>query len=149
MPFQLELFQTALHQGGLAKALGFLNEPVSHRYTGVYRLRDGHLHNVELHDKQGEVRPEFLAVVPLQDSFCQFVLREGAFRTSNTGTDERLNGHKYQGVLLSYHGVPVLDNRGELFGTLCHFDAQQKELGDEQFDLMQRAARFISPYLPA
>ena len=43
-------------------------------------------------------------------------------------------------MLLTYHGVPVLDNRGELFGTLCHFDAEQRELSDEQFELLQRAA---------
>ena len=95
MPFQIERFESALRQGGLAQALGLLNDPIDHRYTGVYRLRDGHLHNVELHDKQGEIRPEFLAVVPLQDSFCQFVIRDGLFATSHSGQDTRLDGHKY------------------------------------------------------
>ena len=147
MPFQLEKFQSELKRNGLASALGLLNQPVNHRYTGVYQLRDGNLCNVELYDKEGEVKPEFLMEVPLHDSFCQFVLRDGVFRTSDTGKDDRLDGHKYQGVLLSYHGVPVLDNQGELFGTLCHFDALQRDLSDEDFELLQHAARLIAPYV--
>lgn len=148
MPFEIERLRSELQKGGLAGGLRFLNDPVGHRYTGVYRLQDMLLKNVELYDKQGEMRPEFLAEVPLGDSFCQFVLRDGAFRTEHSGEDARLDGHKYQGVLLSYHGVPVLDNAGELFGTLCHFDALQRDLSDEDFDLLQQAARLLPAYLP-
>lgn len=127
--------------------LDFLNARVNHRFTGVYRLEEGKFHNVYLHDKLGEATPEFLQVVPLQDSFCQFVLRDGFFCTFNTSLDARLDGHKYQGILNTYCGVPLLNNQGELYGTLCHFDEHACPLSDEEFVFLQRAAAVLPRYL--
>ncbi len=148
MPFAVERFQSELQRGGLPRGLEFLNSPVDHRFTGVYRLHNSMLTSVGLHDKEGEVLPAFLSVVPLEDSFCQFVLRDGVFRTNHSGEDKRLDGHKYQGVMLSYTGVPIVDNYGDLFGTLCHFDALQRELADEDFELLRQAAKLLPKYLP-
>lgn len=127
--------------------LNILNARVPHRYTAIYELADGHLRNLFLHDKLGEVVPEFLQTVPFEDSFCQFVLRDGVFATSDSGKDGRLAGHKYQGVMVSYHGVPLLDNRSELFGTLCHFDVLSHGLADSELSFMHRAARELPAYL--
>lgn len=132
---------------GLEAGLRLLNDPVAHRYTGLFRLDQTVFRNLSLYDKQGQVRPEFLAEVPFEHSFCQFVLRDGSFCTEHSGADGRLQGHKYQGALLSYHGVPVLDRQGELYGTLCHFDADQRSLPDDEFDFMQQAARTFSAYM--
>lgn len=54
-----------------------------------------------LHDKAGEIRPELLAEVSMADSFCQFVLRDGVFRTDDSASDARLKGHPYQGVVVN------------------------------------------------
>lgn len=140
---RLDQFRHALAAGGLHEGLRFLNASVEHRYTCVFRLVSNLFVNVDLYDKECEVMPEFLAEVPLTDSFCQFVIRDGVFLSSHTGQDHRLDGHKYQGVLLSYHGVPVLDSKGDLFGTLCHLDATSRQLPDEEFELLQAAARVI------
>jgi hypothetical protein len=43
-----------------------------------------------LYDKAGEVRPDFLAEVPFETSFCQFVIRDGYFTTSDSAVDLRL-----------------------------------------------------------
>jgi hypothetical protein len=88
-----------------------------------------------------------LQEVPLQDSFCQFVLREGVFRTVGTADDARLNGHKYQGAIGSYHGLPILDNYGGLFGTLCHFDVEPMQMTDEEFTVLRKASRLLPKYL--
>lgn len=53
-----------------------------------------------------------------------------------------------QGFLLTYHGVPLLGNRGELYGTLCHFNALQRTIADEDFEFLQSAARLIPRFLP-
>jgi len=148
MSFVLERLQTELKLGGLGAALRFLNGPVSHRYTGVYRLRDGLVRNVGLADKQREFRPESLMEVPLGDSFCQFVLREGTFKTGDSAQDQRLAGNRFQGVVVAYHGVPLLDTRGEFYGTLCHFDMVRQDLDDPAFDLLMQASRLITGYLP-
>ncbi len=145
----LSALLNALNAEGLPGGLRCLNQTVEHRYTGVYRLRDAVFHNIGLFDKQGEIRPDFLAAVPLGDSFCQFVIRDGVFKTDDSGRDARLDGHKYQGILLTYHGVPLEDDRGEFYGTLCHFDALQRSISDADFAFLQAAARVIPKFLPA
>lgn len=127
--------------------LDFLNARVPHRFTGVYRLENGVLHNVYLHDKAGEVIPDFLKAVPLQDSFCQFVLRDGCLRTCDTTATPMLDGHKYQGVIGAYYGLPLIDNHGGLYGTLCHFDVATYSISDEEFAFLSKAARLLPKYL--
>jgi len=139
--------QQVLLQRGLPAALQHLNERVAHRYTAIYWLDGRELQNLHLFDRQGEARPEFLRVVPFQDSFCQFVLRDGSFKTEDSGQDLRLDGHPYQGVMVSYHGVPLTDDSGQLCGTLCHFDVARHALDDHEFGYLQRAARMLAPFV--
>lgn len=146
-PADLAIFDDVLRRHGVAAALGRLNARVPHRYTAVYRLDSGKLKNLFLHDKTGQARPEYLAEVDLGTSFCQFVLRDGFFKTENSATDTRLDGHPYQGVMVSYHGVPLLDNSGELFGSLCHFDTEERGLSSVEFDFLQQAARVLPGYV--
>lgn len=143
----LEGVNAALQAGGAGAAVAYLNRGVPHRYTAIYQLDGERLRNLYLHDKAGEVRPEFLAEVPMAHSFCQFVLRDGLFRTDDSAVDARLDGHPYQGVMVSYHGVPLLDNSSQLWGTLCHFDTQDWPLSDAAFALLQQAARRLPGYL--
>lgn len=139
-------YEAVLNTEGPA-GLQFLNARVPHRYTAVYRLDKGVLRNLYVFDKRAEVVPEFLEAVPLQDSFCQFVLREGLFRTVGTAQDARLDGHKYQGAIGSYHGLPITDNFGELFGTICHFDTEPLGMADEEFHVLRQAAKILPRYL--
>ncbi|KQP23248.1 hypothetical protein ASF43_05090 [Pseudorhodoferax sp. Leaf267] len=136
-----------LASSGAAAAIAYLNGGVPHRYTAACRIDGDVLHNVLLHDKQGRIRPEALAAVPMRDSFCQFVLRDAVLCTDDAAADMRLDGHACQGVAICYHGVPVMSSRGELWGTLCHFDTVPIELSDEEFELLQRAARSFPAYL--
>lgn len=127
--------------------LDFLNARVPHRYTGVYRLDGDLLRNVYLFDKRHAVLPASLATVRLQDSFCQFVLRDGEFVTGNSSTDTRLNGHPYQGVVNAYIGLPLVDQNGALFGTLCHVDMVRYDIPDGEYAFLQQAAVALAPYL--
>lgn len=138
----------ALRQRGVDEALRLLNGRVPHRYTGIYRLRDGLLSNLFLIDKQGQVAPEALAVVPLDISFCQFVFREQSFRTDNSADDHRLDGHPFQGKVLAYHGVPLIDEAGALYGSLCHFDLQAWGISEDEFVHLQLAASLLPGFLP-
>ncbi|MET0541778.1 MAG: hypothetical protein ABWZ88_08485 [Variovorax sp.] len=143
---RFSLFRDALTTHGLAGALGILNKNVPHRYTAAYRLSESMLQNQALFDKQGEIRPDFLATVPLEMSFCQFVFRDGVFATTDSASDRRLDGHPYQGVMVSYTGVPITDGAagGKIIGSLCHFDLVQHAIDDDEFALLQRASRVIT-----
>jgi GAF domain-containing protein len=147
LPRDLETFSAVLHGEGPAAALAYLNEGVPHRYSAVYRFAGPMLRNVLLHDKAGEMRPEYLAAVPFDKSFCQFVLRDSSFRTDDSAADPRLEGHPYQGVVVSYHSVPLVSNVGELWGTLSHFDMAPLPLSDDEFELLQSAARLLPSFL--
>ena len=119
-----------------------------HRYTAVYRFEGKLLRNVMLHDKRRQMRPEFLIAVPFKQSFCQFVRRDQAFRTDDSSNDERLAGHPYRGVVVSYHSVPVLSDEGALWGTMSHFDMSRHTLAESEFELLQHAASALSRYIP-
>ncbi|QRF63305.1 hypothetical protein [Variovorax paradoxus] len=131
---------------GIGVALQILNEDVPHRYTAVYRLAEGRMINIGLVDKLREPRPEFLSEVPIGSSFCQYVLRDGSFFTGDSGLDKRLNGHPYQGVMVSYCGIPVFDNEGKAVGTACHFDVIRHEIAEESIGRLRAAARILSNY---
>lgn len=105
------------------------------------------LRNILLEDKLGEVRTDFLEVVPLAISFCQFVLKDGIFKTDDTSLDARLDGNPHQGVVLCYHGVPMLSSKNELSGKLCHFDVVPREIEDSEFDLLMRAGRVLPDFV--
>ncbi|RZL86164.1 MAG: GAF domain-containing protein [Variovorax sp.] len=136
-----------LSRSGPAAALEYLNRGVPHRYTAVYRFDGELLRNIVLHDKLDEVRPDFLLAVPFKHSFCQFVLRDKSFRTEDSRHDKRLDGHPYQGVVISYHSVPLTTEAGVLWGTMSHFDMTSLHLPDSEFDLLERAARVLGAHL--
>ena len=144
----LEALRSALSDGGPDALLEYLNNGVPHRYTAVYRFDGDLLRNVLLRDKLDQIRPDFLLAVPFKHSFCQFVLRDQAFRTEDSRQDRRLDGNPYQGVVISYHSVPLmLVDEGTMWGTLSHFDMHSMPLSDEEFALLQGAATLLGPHL--
>ena len=143
----VDALRAALTRGGPDAALEYLNQGVPHRYTAIYRFDGELLRNVALCDKLDQVRPDFLLAVPFKHSFCQFVLRDQAFRTEDSRQDRRLDGNPYQGVVISYHSVPLTLDDGSLWGTLSHFDMQGLSLSDEEFQLLESAARLLGSQL--
>ena len=143
----IELFVSALNAQGALAALGYLNAGVPHRFSAIYRLINDRFQNVLLLDKQGEPTPAFLDVIPFEVSFCQFVLGDGFFSTDDSTADRRLDGHPYQGVMISYCGVPIVSDAGDLIGTLCHFDLTQHSVIKEEFGLMQRAGQALPGFV--
>ncbi|WP_426390807.1 guanylate cyclase [Variovorax sp. R-27] len=141
-------FAAVLKARGARAALAYLNDGVPHRFSGVYRIDGDNLRNVLLVDKRGEIRPAFLEVVPMDASFCQFVVRDGLFRTNNSATDARLDGLPYQGVVVSYHAVPLVDSDRVLVGTLSHFDLIERSIDDSEFELLYQAGHLLSDFVP-
>lgn len=144
----LDTFTSVLHSGGPQAALAYLNAGVPQRFSAVYRFSGRSLKNVLLHDKRRQAKPTFLAVVPFERSFCQFVQQDRAFRTNDSKCDPRLEGHPYQGIIVSYHSVPIVaPSGGELWGTLSHFDPEAMSLAEDEFALMKEAAGLMAEVL--
>ncbi|MDM0073804.1 GAF domain-containing protein [Variovorax sp. J2P1-59] len=147
LPRTLQTLSSILDADGPSNALAFLNDGVAHRYSAIYRLAGLTLKNVLLHDKTGKLRPEYLAAIPFDSSYCQFVVRDGQFRTDNSSVDARLRGYSYPSIALSYHSVPILNPGGDIWGTLSHFDTAPLPLPDEEFELLKGAAPLLATHL--
>lgn len=146
----LETMRRVAHEltrSGVPGALAILNARVPHRFTAVYRLKDGVMCNLALFDKEKSLDTFALQEVPLTDSFCQFALKEGYFATTQSGQDPRLQGHAYAGVVGSYIGVPIAHAKTGLLGTLCHFDFADHPIEEQEFRLLQRAAGLLPPFV--
>ncbi|WP_219209736.1 GAF domain-containing protein [Variovorax boronicumulans] len=140
---------SALRKQGLDAALAVLNRPLAHRYSAVYWMPDAQrLVNVGFFDKQGDAVPSNLQTVAYNQSFCQFAIRDGQFRTENSSCDARLDGNIYQGVMNSYHAVPMVSMQGQVLGTICHFDTAARALADEDFELLRLVAEVFVHCLP-
>lgn len=137
------VFDEVLHSQGVLAALQFLNQRVPHRYTAVYHLHGEILHLRYLAQKEDAANPAFLRDVPLRDSYCQFVFRDGVFQVEDSAGDLRLAGHLYQGIVVSYHAVTLFDGNGELYGSLSHLDTEARVLPDGELEFMQYAATSI------
>lgn len=149
MSTKLQYFLDVIASKGVDAALEVLNLGIEHRYTAIFRLDGLILTNVHLFDKMHEARPEIFESVPLADSFCQLVLRNGTLSASDSSKDSRLDGSPYQGLVVAYHGVAIKSRDGGLWGTLCHFDMKDLGLADADFSDLQQAARVLPRYLPA
>jgi len=146
---RFQTIQDCLAAGNLKQALALLNSGVPHRFSGVYVLRDGVFHNIALIDKLGEWVPAHLKAVPLEHSFCQFVMRDHGVDIPDSSADARLDGHPYQGVMVSYTGVPITDAQREIVGTVCHFDTVKHQLSADEYQLLWNIAPSIDVQLLA
>lgn len=143
----LKELEAVLRHNGLGAGLMVLNKRVAHRFTAVFKIEGALMRNIAIVDKLQEVVPDSFKEIPFEDSFCQFVLRDGSFITQNSQGDTRLDGHVYKGVLNSYVGLPLVTNSGDLFGTLCHFDFPAVDLPDEEFQFLNEVVKVLPHYV--
>lgn len=137
-----------LNHRGLGDGLKFLNRRVPYRYTAIYKMVRDEFKLQHLEDKLNEPVAKMLQSVAYEDSYCQYSIGMGEFLTSDSGQDARLNGHKQQGVVGSYVGLPLMHVPGTLFGTLCHYDMEpQPQITNDEFNFLQQACRVLPRYL--
>lgn len=144
----LQILRDLLDQQGVNAGLAYLNSRVPYRFTAIYTLHGEAMRNTHFFDRVGGFELGELREVPLTDSFCQFVLRDGLFVTNDSGGDARLDGHPYQGVVVSYVGLPLTDASGELVGTFCHLDLVSHPVDDAEFAFLQQVAQLLPSFLP-
>ncbi|MDM0117291.1 hypothetical protein QTI66_34805 [Variovorax sp. J22R133] len=142
----LDAFSKLLKTRGLAGGLAWLNEGVPLRYTAVYRYAGLILKNVCLHDALGKRRPSFLTAMPLDKSLAQYVQPGEPFRTQDSTRDPRLEGHVYDGILVSYHGTALVVPSGHAWGVMCHFDFAPVALADSAFELLEAVAPIVASF---
>lgn len=141
----LQQMKALRDSGGPRSVLIYLNEQSPHRFSAMFRFAGSQLKSVCFYDRE---RPELESCpeIPITASYCVFV-RNGkqTFSTTDSLSDERVNGHPKQLEIRSYIGVPLVDVSGEMFGTVCHFDTLPRPLDNQSIELMEALGSILDP----
>lgn len=130
-------FREILGTEGVRPALHYLNGQSAHRFTAVFRFEGGTLRNLHMIDREDHT-VERCADQPVLDSYCIYVRRTAEkFITGDSTRDDRVSGHPKQNVVQSYCGIPLMEEDGTLFGTICHFDFEPVPFGDDEVLLLE------------
>ena len=133
----------ALTAGGPRAALAYLNSRTPHRFTAMYRFDDETLRNQEFYDALNPAQDR-TDDIPVMASYCVFVRDLGdTFSTGHAAHDDRLGAHPKRRVLQAYCGVPLRDEEGTMFGTICHFDFDPMPMAASEVELMESVAPML------
>lgn len=136
----IEHTRTLLAAGAVRDAVIVLNRQTDHRFTALYRFEGDVLHNVILYDREDPAQTT-TPDIPVMASYCVFVRdREETFGVADSRADDRVAGHPKRQQIRSYCGVPLLDDTGRMFGSICHFDFEPRAISDEAIETMEALA---------
>jgi len=141
-------FETILTQKGIQRALAFLNDRVSHRFTAVSRFDTPILRTLYMVDRGypgvllgGRNRP-------LSESYAAIVQRTGdTFITEDSLGDSRLGFHVARSTTVSYVGIPIQLPSGEIWGVLHHHDRRPRGIWTSEVLLLQELAPTIARWV--
>lgn len=132
-------------QEQVREALRYMNGLTSYRFTGVYRFGKDQMSNRVFYDREHPEVPS-MQDVPIEATYCSFLRHNrGPFLLADSLRDERLAGHSKREVVRSYCGVPLVDDRGWMHGSLCHFDFEPHPLQETDLMLLQEIAPLLVP----
>lgn len=127
------------------EALRELNATTGYRFTAVYRFTASGAANLAIFDRESDA-PESLLVVPEGASYCGIVRdSRNAFLVTRSLEDGRIVKHPAREAVQSYCGVPLIAEGGEVFGSLCHFDFEPRDVPDDVTALMLEVSRYLAP----
>ena len=136
-------FEVLVERSGVRLGFAYLLGYTNYRFVGIWRFHDGKV-NAALHiDRQ---RPSAATVTEVPDNatHCCFVRdSRGVFMTANSLRDWRTEGHPARVGVSSYCGVPIMDEEGRIFGTLCHYDVVPRDPEQVDLELMLQVARYL------
>lgn len=116
---EFESFKEVLLVGGLEAALDFLNTRTAYRFTFIYKSELPQARRVMVHDRECLYIPS-RDLVPVTQTFFEFMLTEPAFATVDGLVDERSCQHPARTHFRGFCGIRLLHADGRHFGWLAH-----------------------------
>lgn len=133
----------ALANGGLWSGLRYVNSTTDYRFTGLYRFAGRTLRNVALFDRETPATsgaPD----VDTALSYCSLMRISGEpMAIADAPRDDRVEGHPSRTAVQAYCGIPLIDENGEVTGSLCHFSLQPTLLYDEDLEFLLRIPQVL------
>ncbi len=116
-----------LRESRVPEALSFLNSLTPYRFTAVYRIEGMSISNIHIFDRLvGHGRDG--TVSPFSQTYCLWIQESlSVVQMSDSLIDPRATGHPKQLVIRSYCGGPILNEAGDLLGSICHFDYEPQD----------------------
>lgn len=142
-PAALAEIRHLLNQGRVRDALALMNSLTEHRFTALYRFDRETLRNRYFYDRSNPA-VESTDDIPILASYCVYVRDTNRmFETTHAREDERTAGHEKREKLQAYCGVPLVDEAGRSFGSVCHFDFDPRAISPENLELMEAFAGLL------
>lgn len=139
----LRELRAILGSQGIRAAIIFLNGLTQHRFTALYRFDKETLHNLVFFDRENPTQ-ELTPDIPVMASYCVFVRSSrSTFTTPDSLHDDRVRDHPKRQEVQSYCGIPLLDENGKMFGTICHFDFRPIAISDATVELLEAVAPLL------
>ena len=138
-----DAFAETLRTRGLWDAVAFLNATTEYRFTGIYRFVGGTLRNVVLVDREN---PGIRAApdVDASLSYCSLMRESGQPVQLEDATDDpRTLDHPSRDTVQAYCGIPLIDDQGQVIGSLCHFAEVPTLVFDEDLEVLLLLPRIL------
>ena len=136
-------FVELLGRQNLHAAINYLNSRTPHRFTAVYKFEGEVLKNICLVDKfDSKVNKSADALIC--DSYCSLLTKALSIdMLSHIPADYP----KLSSMVEAYGGVLIMDEFGNPFGSLCHYDLKRCEVNINDIPLLKKTAPLIYKYL--
>ena len=126
-----------LQDARLPEALSFMNSLTPFRFTGIYRFDGMSVQNIHLFDRQTGFGSDG-SVSPVSGTYCVWIQESlSVVQMKDSGSDPRAVAHPKRDIVRSYCGGPIFDPRGDLIGTICHFDYEPRETPSDVLALIE------------
>ncbi|MEO6017671.1 MAG: hypothetical protein ABIP46_10465 [Polaromonas sp.] len=142
------MFLETLSVGGLATALDFLNTRTSYRFTSVYKAELPSVRRILVHDRSALNVPS-REMVPVSQTFFDFMLTEPSFATADGLIDERSCQHPGRMHFRGFCGVRIHAPDGRHYGWLSHFDPQPQTVPEGEVQFLTKVSGLLIPALLA
>ncbi|MET0328763.1 MAG: GAF domain-containing protein [Luteimonas sp.] len=131
--------------GNVREALQLLNLQSRLRFTALYRLGPTHAQNFIMVDRD-DARAPLMDDIPHDATYCQLVeAMKAELVIPDALSEPGLADHPSRELVQAYCGVPLLDESGNVFGTLCQFDLLPSEIDATTLELMHEVAGALGP----
>jgi hypothetical protein len=134
----------ALQSAGMAYGLRFLHNTTPYRFTALFHVRDHVLRNLQFFDRENPSSARRPAELPITAAYCIFPYStETQCEIADAASDSRTTDHPMRERIASYIGSPLIDEKGSVFGTLCHFDVEPVVPTEEVRETLRDVAGFL------
>lgn len=139
---EIDAFNEVLLVGGLEAALDFLNTRTAYRFTFIYKSELPHARRVMVHDSESLYIPS-RDLVPVTQTFFEFMLTEPVFVTTDGLVDERSCLHPARTHFRGFCGIQLLHTEGRHFGWLAHANADPVLVPAGEVDFLHLVAPLL------